>query len=136
MKPLANTKLPYLLVGLLALGVAWWLIGRETTEPIPAFKDEAEARTYLGSQVADGHMTQVEAQLRLAESISTIKKRDRKADWQKAFAEKMKETMNERNVSEEEAKEMMTEDLKNRKGKSKAKSGAEKKKVDGNPETK
>lgn len=136
MKPLANTKLPYLLVGLLALGVAWWLMGRETTEPIPTFNDEAEARTYLKSQVVAGHMTQVEAQLRLAESISSIKKRDRKADWQKAFAEKVKETMNERNVSEEEAKEMLMEDLKNQKGKGKAKSGFEKNKVDGNPKTK
>ena len=111
MKPFANTKLPYLLGGLLALGVAWWLMGRETTEPIPAFKNEAEARTYLKSQVAAGHMTQVEAQLRLAESISSIKKRDRKTDWHKAFADKMKEVMEEKDVSEEEAKKIL-EDLK------------------------
>ena len=127
MKPFANTKLPYLLGGLLALGVAWWLMGRETTEPIPAFKNEAEARTYLKSQVAAGHMTQVEAQLRLAESISSIKKRDRKTDWHKAFADKMKEVMEEKDVSEEEAKKILEDLKKGGKSSKKLKAGSGKK---------
>ena len=43
MKPLLHQKLYYLLFALFMTGIAWWLMGRETTEPLAAFKDEASA---------------------------------------------------------------------------------------------
>jgi len=105
-----------LLVGLLAIGVAWWWTGRETADPIPAFKDERAARTYLKSQEAAGKMTQVEAQLRLAEAISSIQKRQRKDSWRKAYTEKIRQIMDEQGISEEEAQAILKDKLKNKKG--------------------
>lgn len=127
MKPLESKKLPYLVAALLALGAAWWMVGRETTEPIPAFKDEATARNYLKSEVAAGNMTQVEAQLRLAEAKSSIQKRERKTGWRKAYAAKIKEIMEEMDVSEEEAKKMLEDLKKGGKGSKRSKAGSGKK---------
>ena len=112
---------------LFALGIAWCVMGRETTEPVPTFEDETAARDYLKSQVADGSMTKVEAQLRLAEAISSIQKRERKAGRRKAYTAKIKEIMEEMDVSEEEAKKMLEDLKKGGKGSKRSKAGFGKK---------
>jgi len=136
MKPVSDKKLPYLLLAALVIGIVWWMLGRETAEPIPAFKDETAARTYLKSEVAAGNMTQIEAQVRLAEAISSIEKRNRKKGWQQAYAGKVKEIMEEKGISEEEAKGLLKERLKNKKGTGKAKPDAGKNKASDSPITK
>lgn len=136
MKPLLHQKLYYLLFALFMTGIAWWLMGRETTEPLAAFKDEASARTYLRSEVAAGNMTQIEAQVRMAEVITSIQKRERKDGWRKAYADKVGKIMEEKGVSEEVAKALLKDSFKEKMGAGKPKSISGKDQGDGAAKTK
>lgn len=129
--PGKKKKCPYLMVALLTLGMVWWIMGRESVETIPVFADETAARDFLRSQVADGSMSKMEAQLRLAEAIASIQKRQRKEHWRKAYAEKIEEIMEEKDVTADEASRILEDFKKGKKGSGKAKSNGGKKGQEG-----
>ena len=96
-------KKPHLIIAILVpalLALAWFRFGTEQEEYQQSFQDEASARRYLKTQVADGNMTELEARLRLAEALVQINKKDRKKGYVRKIMEKQ-------GLNEEEAKEYL-----------------------------
>ena len=114
------TKNKGILVGFTVVAILvllWLVVVNEPFDQQPAFKNETEARVYLRSQVASGQMSEVEAQLRLAEIIAGQNKAQRKKNKQKRASgnKKMFESLQEAVERGEMTKEEAMEKFKNRK---------------------
>jgi len=114
------TKNKGILIGFTVVAILvllWSVFGNELFDNQPTFKNETEARVYLRSQVASGKMSEVEAQLRLAEIIAGQNKAQRKENKKKRASgrKKMFESLNEAVERGEMTKEEAMEKFKNRK---------------------
>ena len=114
------TKNKGILIGFTVVAILvllWLVVVNEPFDHQPAFKNETEARLYLRSQVASGQMSEVEAQLRLAEIIAGQNKAQRKKNKQKRASgnKKMFESLHEAVERGEMTKEEAMEKFKNRK---------------------
>ena len=86
-------KKQHLLIGGILVAIAalvWVFFGTQSTESLPAFKSESEARAFLKEQVADGRFSELEARVHLAEALSQIKKQERRQGWWKEYEEDIK----------------------------------------------
>jgi hypothetical protein len=99
------------------LGMIWLVFGNESFKAQPNFKDETEARSYLRSQVASGQMSEVEAQVRLAEIIAGQNQARRKGGKKKRASGKNQlfDSLMEAVDRGEMTKEEAMEQFKNRK---------------------
>ena len=114
------TKNKGILIGFTVVAILvllWSVFGNEPFDNQPTFKNETEARVYLRSQVASGQMSEVEAQLRLAEIIAGQNKAQRKESKKKGNSGKkeMFESLREAVERGEMTKEEAMEKFKNRK---------------------
>ena len=114
------TKNKGILIGFTVVAILvllWSVFGNEPFDNQSTFKNETEARVYLRSQVASGQMSEVEAQLRLAEIIAGQNKAQRKKNKQKRASgnKKMFESLQEAVERGEMTKEEAMEKFKNRK---------------------
>ena len=105
--------LPVLLIA------TWWQFWSVQPPSIPKFKDEASARQYLKTQVADGAMTELEARVRLAEALVQINKKDGKKDY-------IRKVMEKQGLTEKEAWEFLVKQKQVKGAKSKLQKNAPK----------
>jgi hypothetical protein len=123
---MSETKKQHLLTGSVIIAIislVWLMFGKQPSESLPTFKSEAEARSYLKDQVADGSMSDLEARVHLAEALSQVKKQERRQGRKKEYEEGIRQLMDEKGVSEDEAKVLLKRSMKGGK-KSKASKGA------------
>ena len=114
------TKNKGILIGFTVVAILvllWLVVVNEPFDHQPAFKNETEARLYLRSQVASGQMSEVEAQLRLAEIIAGQNKAQRKKNKKRKDSGKKKifESLHEAVERGEMTKEEAMEKFKDRK---------------------
>ncbi|MDA7667417.1 hypothetical protein N8611_00270 [bacterium] len=120
-------KKQHLLIGGILVAIAalvWVFFGTQSTESLPAFKSESEARAFLKEQVADGRFSELEARVHLAEALSQIKKQERRQGWWKEYEEDIRQLMEKNGIGEDEAKELLKRSMKGKKKPAASKKGS------------
>lgn len=105
------------------VGMVWLIFGNQASVSQPDFKSEAEARSFLKDQVAEGTISELEARVRLAEALVQVKKQERRQDWWKEYQEDIRQLMEEKGVSEDEAKALLKRSMKGSKKSKTSKGG-------------
>lgn len=108
------------------VGLIWLVFGNQRSVSVPAFKSEAEARSFLKEQVADGNISELEARVRLAEALSQIKKQERRQSWWKEYEEDISQLMEKKGISEDEAKALLKNSMKGKRKSKESKDGSRK----------